>query len=646
MTANQRTALFFLLASVSLATAFHLTSASAQLLVSAFDKPSPETEHDLLTIQSSALDIVEKALPATVALELNNTMGSGVVISEDGYILTAAHVVMEPGRDMKVRFPDGTTANAVSLGLHTPADGALAKITDEGPWPFIPMVTKEQGPKIGDWCISMGHPGGYDENRGPPLRLGRIIDVQDTVIRTDCMIMGGDSGGPLIDMQGRVIGAHSRITESMTENYHVPALACLEGWDALLAGELYPEPVPSQFLTMLDANQDGRLTRDEQKSNLDRRVLDQLFEEFGLEENVAIEEVTSKHFKWREATQARMLEIEEVRNANDLALPTRDYVRGKEVGRIFERRLDHASDLTVRVYSDGARVALGLIVRSDGFLVTKASQLKDGPIECVMPDGERLPGTLVASNYENDLAMIQIPATDLPEPEWSNMPVEPGVWIAVPDVGGRLTTVPVSTGGSSMNSVGVVGVAPRKIESTPAMLGISVDRRVINEALVETVIPRGGAAEAGIQPGDVVVRVESKTVSSVEEIRKALEDNRAGDKVTVTVIRDGEEIKKEVILRSRAYIFYQLGGIRMGGRLSRRRDGFESVFQSDAALRPERCGGPVIDANGRIFGVTLARASRVATYAIGHEDLRKALKELWQSAEVELAKTKKMPEID
>ena len=155
MTANQRTALFFLLASVSLATAFHLTSASAQLLVSAFDKPSPETEHDLLTIQSSALDIVEKALPATVALELNNTMGSGVVISEDGYILTAAHVVMEPGRDMKVRFPDGTTANAVSLGLHTPADGALAKITDEGPWPFIPMVTKEQGPKIGDWCISM-----------------------------------------------------------------------------------------------------------------------------------------------------------------------------------------------------------------------------------------------------------------------------------------------------------------------------------------------------------------------------------------------------------------------------------------------------------------------------------------------------------
>ena len=48
MTANQRTALFFLLASVSLATAFHLTSASAQLLVSAFDKPSPETEHDLL----------------------------------------------------------------------------------------------------------------------------------------------------------------------------------------------------------------------------------------------------------------------------------------------------------------------------------------------------------------------------------------------------------------------------------------------------------------------------------------------------------------------------------------------------------------------------------------------------------------------
>jgi serine protease Do len=87
----------------------------------------------------------------------------------------------------------------------------------------------------------MGHPGGYQEDRGAVLRLGRVLLSDDEAITTNCTLVGGDSGGPLFDMDGRVIGINSRIAERLTTNMHVPVNAYNErgAWNRLVNGEVW-----------------------------------------------------------------------------------------------------------------------------------------------------------------------------------------------------------------------------------------------------------------------------------------------------------------------------------------------------------------------------------------------------------------------
>ncbi|MEZ5305336.1 MAG: serine protease, partial [Verrucomicrobiales bacterium] len=104
-------------------------------------------------------------------------MGSGVVVSKDGIILTAAHVLRAVGERFRVIFPDGTEAEARALGANFDRDAAMAKIATqregEGGWPFAPLAPSASVVP-GEWCVAMGHPGGYEAERPPPVRVGRV----------------------------------------------------------------------------------------------------------------------------------------------------------------------------------------------------------------------------------------------------------------------------------------------------------------------------------------------------------------------------------------------------------------------------------------------------------------------------------------
>ena len=70
------------------------------------------------------------------------------------------------------------------------------------------------------------------------MRVGRILSVDpESALHTDCTLIGGDSGGPLFDMEGSVIGVHSRIGGSLTMNLHVPVAAYHDSWERLVAGD-------------------------------------------------------------------------------------------------------------------------------------------------------------------------------------------------------------------------------------------------------------------------------------------------------------------------------------------------------------------------------------------------------------------------
>lgn len=202
-------------------------------------KTIPESVEELRLIQANVQQLVKKVSAAVVGVRIGAGQGSGVIISEDGYVLTAAHVSGAPNRNVTLIMPDGRKVRGKTLGYNKRVDGGLIKIEEKGKWPHIEMGTSTDL-KRGDWCVAIGHPGGYRTGRTPVVRLGRVLDNFQNLIRTDCTLVGGDSGGPLFDMTGKVIGIHSRIGPSISYNIHVPVDTYKQDWDRLVMGEELP----------------------------------------------------------------------------------------------------------------------------------------------------------------------------------------------------------------------------------------------------------------------------------------------------------------------------------------------------------------------------------------------------------------------
>ena len=202
-----------------------------------WEKNVPESKQDLLSIQAKLQDTLKKAKQAVVAVQSGGGAGSGVIVSKDGLVLTAGHVSGRPGRSVKIVLPDGRRVNAVTMGGSEISDSGMCKIQDEGDWPFAPMAKKGKS-QVGDWCFALGHPGGFIEKRGMVTRIGRVIYKQNATLRTDCRLLGGDSGGPLFNLDGEVIGIHSRIAKDDDANFHAPIESYLEHWDIFKAGTM------------------------------------------------------------------------------------------------------------------------------------------------------------------------------------------------------------------------------------------------------------------------------------------------------------------------------------------------------------------------------------------------------------------------
>jgi serine protease Do len=209
---------------------------SKKVTVAALEKPAPESLEDLKAIQRQVKAVLKKVVPCTVGLQVGGASGSGVIIDKEGHVLTAGHVSDVPDRTVTIILPDGKRLKGKSLGRNRGIDSGLIKITDKGTWPHVEMG-KSSALKRGQWVIAVGHPGGFRPGRTPVVRLGRVQMAKDSFIKSDCTLVGGDSGGPLFDMEGRVIGIHSRIGGPIDANIHVPVDTYRGTWDRLVKGE-------------------------------------------------------------------------------------------------------------------------------------------------------------------------------------------------------------------------------------------------------------------------------------------------------------------------------------------------------------------------------------------------------------------------
>lgn len=212
------------------------------IVPAAFDKAAPEGLDDLQAMERHVQSLSQELQECTVSVQIGRAQGSGVIVTADGYVMTCAHVIGQPRRRCLVIFPDGTRRRGETLGADRTVDAGLIKITDAPPdeagWPHTEMADYDDI-EVGDWCLATGHPGGFQPDRRPVVRLGRVIFLSSRVLQSDCELVGGDSGGPLFDMQGHVMAVNSRIQDDPTANYHVPVSAYRSGWERLVAGEVF-----------------------------------------------------------------------------------------------------------------------------------------------------------------------------------------------------------------------------------------------------------------------------------------------------------------------------------------------------------------------------------------------------------------------
>ena len=297
----------------------------------------------------------------------------------------------------------------------------------------------------------------------------------------------------------------------------------------------------------------------------------------------------------------------------------------------FKSVVSEPAKSTAQIYSDGFRSALGTVVRADGYIVTKASELK-GKVEVELSDrsGKR-PATVVGTDPATDLALIKIDAANLPVIAWAgDEPPPTGSWLATPGLG----AAPVA--------VGVVSVGPRKITAPSAALGIVLadDDRA---ARIESVHPEMPAARAGMQSGDVIRKVDGAAITGRQSLQEKIRSYQPDDKVDVVIERGGKEQTLKVTLGSMAQLMlgeraeFQNG---LGGTLSKRRSGFPLALQHDTVLKPAECGGPIVDLDGKAVGLNIARAGRVESYALPASLAKEAIDKLLQQAAPGTAESK------
>jgi len=156
-------------------------------------------------------------------------------------------------------------------------------------------MAKSAALKRGQWCLALGHPGGYKVGRPPVVRLGRLQALSAKLLVSDCALVGGDSGGPLFDMQGRVIGIHSRIGDNVSSNVHVPIDTYRETWTRLAAGEVWGNPLASiNVLKPGEAYAGMRVSPDMQKLKIESVTPGGPAEKAGLKANDVILRIDSQ----------------------------------------------------------------------------------------------------------------------------------------------------------------------------------------------------------------------------------------------------------------------------------------------------------------------------------------------------------------
>lgn len=567
---------------------------------------------ELKGLESRVIRAVRKALPAIVAVGVTRpgvpappgaahhliSRGSGVIITGEGLILSQWHVSHRtaagefrgPGDLIDVVLQDGRRLEAELLGADPVRDLSLLRITARGEYPHLDLARPSMAVR-GDFVLKLGHPYGYRASRGATARLGRVLYLGESIeLVADCLTFAGDSGGPLINLDGEVAGIIENASAPQFGIWNLPErsgnLDCYS--NVVTIARLMPG--------MRDAPRGTR-------PGPGFRVTD-------LPEHKAM-------------MPKRLEEI--YGDTDEDVLPTRDWTQGENRRAKWNARTKPYSTSVVEVLGGGRRVAFGTVVDADGWILTKASEIPEHP-RCRLPDDRIVPARVAAIDAAYDLALLKVEAHGLSPVEWSVEAVTPA---------GRFAAAPDGRGGSI--GVGIVSVAERSLEgpfptavtksepyvpkpTPPEVLGKMVDGKGL---LLRRV--KGAAAAAGLVPGDLLLSLNGRPLRDHDDVDRSVEGRSPGDLLPAVIERGGRRLDAAVKLEAEPYV-------RCPGANARyrnlRADDFPSVFEHDIPLTLDECGGPVVDLDGKAIGITIARVAQHGCMAIPADAVAPLVKRL------------------
>ncbi len=508
---------------------------------------------------------------------------TGIIISPEGLILSQAHVThpenARPGAKTTVILHDGTVAEAEVLGADRVHDLSLLRLVKPGPYPYTPLADRDLAP--GDGVLKLGYPAPlrYRKGRPPEVRFGRVLTTTAYTFLVDCRINGGDSGGPFLDLDGRLVGILKVTTPILDE----------PSQKAVFTRNMVMERGGLWWLGTASTMIRSRLARMEKGEII-------------------------------EASKAELVQVPVTRPAllRDLIAEERR-TQGKDALARSRNAVSNVRGSVVEILDGDEPVALGTVVDAVGLVITKASEVPDRAL-CRLPGGRVTGARVVGVDPAYDLALLRIaqgPADGLVPVIWAKAADPPaGTLLAAAGTG----ELPVA--------VGVVSV-PRRDTPGPHPSAPSRYQRnkpAARAALTGSTLPGGGyrvetseasAAAAGIRPGDVILTIAGSPVPDNSEIRRAVGENRAaeavftfrtivegrraGERVPVRLRRGAQEIELNLELK-------KVPDPEVGSEfVSDHADVPPTVITADIPVLPHECGAPAVGVDGTPIGLVISR---------------------------------------
>lgn len=483
---------------------------------------------------------------------------SGIIVSKDGLIVTAGHIQCKVGEAVEIHLSGKKTANGKVLVKLKEPDLALVQISEKGAWPAIEVgssgTLSDRDPLL---ALGFGDTGLYGPSGTEPpcyARLGYRREsapaFRDGLLQTTVLASSGDSGGPLFDLTGSLVGIASAAELDATRACYVPSDVLLQAWKDLAGAR----PAPA-------------------RSSAPRP------------------------------------------NVETVAAATTRGVRAVRTS-------------VVEIRCDDRWAGVGAYV-GDGFIVTKASEL--GPnVSVVLGNDVVALARVAARDPARDLALLKLMVPDFAGG------IAPVNWADVKDlpVG---TILAAATPPAFTPLRGLACVPARTIPPLPGCLPVRVKDVEGGVEVTDTfawLMRWLRPPPFPLQEGDVITKVASVPVPNQEAFFRLMSGQIIGrhprvmgEAILVTYQRKDKTNDVTIHLREQ----HTVAGQRVRP-CSYRYSGFRAAIAADLAARPEHCGAPVIDTDGRVVGLLIARAPFIESLILPGAEIKAAVEVMRKSA--------------